>query len=85
VNGDGKVDLIGGTGNTLVVLTNNGYGIFVSNAVYTVGTNPISISVADINGDGKLDLICANYGTIPVNGTTLTVLTLLGGFDPCFN
>ena len=80
VNGDGKVDLItanfganygfSGGGNTLTVLTNNGSGIFGSNATINVGSGPIAVAVADVNGDGKVDLISANY-----NDKTLSVLT----------
>ena len=35
-----------------------------------VGANPHSVAAADINGAGKVDLICANYV-----GNSLTVLT----------
>ena len=37
---------------------------------YAVGMDPYSVVAADVNGDGKLDLICANWGD-----NTLTVLT----------
>jgi hypothetical protein len=75
INGDGKVDLISanfgiGSGNTLTVLTNNGSGSFGSNATYTVGSGPVCVTAADVNGDGKVDLISANN-----NGFSLTVLT----------
>jgi hypothetical protein len=76
VNGDGKIDLIcanytGDSGNgTLTVLTNGGGGKFVTSSSPVVGTGPISVAAADVNGDGKMDLICANYGS-----GTLTVLT----------
>ena len=76
VNGDGKVDLIcanwgsSGQGNTLTVLTNNGSGGFVLAGTYTVGNGPYSVAAADVNGDGKMDLICANS-----SGNTLSVLT----------
>ena len=80
VNGDGKPDLISanygfnGSGHTLTVLTNNGSGGFGSNATLTVGIGPYCVVAADLNGDGKLELISANYGNEGV-GNTLTVLT----------
>ncbi len=81
INGDGKVDLICAmsTGypnyvGRLSVLTNNGGGIFGSNALLVVGTNPVSVVVADVNGDGKMDLISANAGAFP-NYHTLSILT----------
>jgi len=52
------------------VFTNNGSGVFGSNATYTVGSQPRSVVAANVNGDGKLDLISANTGS-----GTLTVLT----------
>jgi hypothetical protein len=79
VNGDLRPDLICVNGlnskpsdpnGTLLVLLNNGSGGFVSNATYDVGEDPSCVVAADVNGDGKADLICANY-----NSDTLTVLT----------
>jgi hypothetical protein len=79
--GTGKLDLISaGPNSTVIVLTNNGFGMFGSNASYTVygaGFSANSIAAADMNGDGKVDLIIAGY-----YGTELTVLTNngVGGF-----
>ncbi len=83
VNGDGWSDLIcaNAGANTLSVLTNNGSGLFVSNATYTVGFGTSSqlncVIAADVNGDGAVDLICADYGA-----NTIWVLTnnANGGF-----
>lgn len=75
VNGDGKVDLISansgnGFGNTLSVLTNDGSGGFVLASSPSVGPTPWSVAAADLNGDGKVDLISANE-----EGASMTVLT----------
>jgi hypothetical protein len=73
VNGDGKPDLIcanySDPTNTLTILTNNGSGVFGSNASLAVSTGVGLVVVADFNGDGKPDLVCNG------NGTSLTVLT----------
>jgi len=76
VNGDGKVDLISANhdDSTLTVLTNNGSGSFVFASTLGLGSvpgsTPFSVYAADVNGDGKVDLISANFGA-----DTLTVLT----------
>ncbi len=80
LSGKGRLDLITANlfatspitfdGKTLTVLTNNGGGIFSSNSTYTVGSGAIDVVAADVNGDGKPDLISANY-----SDGTLTVLT----------
>lgn len=79
VNGDGNVDLIAANyrSNSVVVMTNNGSGVFGSNASYSVGVNPNQVVSTDVNGDGKADLISANY-----TSGTLSVLTNngYGGF-----
>jgi len=93
VNGDGKLSVVvpdysSSEGTTLEVLTNNGAGIFSSNATYTVGQGPTSVIAADINGDGKVDLITANlFGTLTVltnngSGGFGFAATLLTGLYP---
>lgn len=70
-NGDGRLDLFcaNSSSASFTVWTNSGGGIFVSNASFSVGTagltTPQSATTADVNGDGKPDLIgvCNNSGT----------------------
>jgi len=52
------------------VLTNNGSGVFGSNATLSVGNQPVCVVAINIQGGGLPDLICANAGS-----DTLTVLT----------
>ena len=83
VNGDGKPDLVvacaGGTG-TVGVLPGNGDGTFQPAAFYgSGGTYPSSVAVADVNGDGKLDILVGNFlGRV---GNRSTVGVLLGNGD----
>jgi len=75
INGDGKAALVvpdydSGGGNTLTVLTNRGDGVFGSNATYAVASGPLCVITADIQGDGRADLICGKF-----TGNTLSVLT----------
>ncbi len=92
INGDGSLDLIAalyGSG-VLEVLTNDGSGGFVSNAVYNLGLTGLGMScvvAADVNGDGIEDLITANTDGGVFGQGVLTVLTNndMGGFVLCTN
>ncbi len=57
-----------GLSNTVSVLLGNGDGTFqVSN--FGVGTFPDAVAIADLNGDGKPDLVVSN-----INSSTVSVL-----------
>jgi hypothetical protein len=83
-NGDGKLDLAvtstqSGTGYStdVQVLLGNGDGTFRSAISYAVGEAPDSVQTADINHDGKLDIVTAS-------GMNDTVSILLGNGDGTF-
>lgn len=65
-NNDGKPDLaaaIGGFGfggAGISVMLGNGDGTFQHGVIYSTGGFPLSVAVADLNGDGKQDLAAAN-------------------------
>jgi hypothetical protein len=76
LNGDGKADLAVANrgsyngsewvGGDVAVLLNMGGGTFVA-ANYPAGASPVSVAMADLNGDGKADLAVAS-------GTGVSVL-----------
>jgi Bacterial Ig-like domain (group 3)/FG-GAP-like repeat len=83
VNGDGKPDLLVGNQNSknIGVLLGNGDGTFGPVATYGSGPSaePWSIAVADVNGDGKPDLLVADY-----NNSSGELGVLLGNGDGTF-
>ena len=68
LNGDGKPDLAVATTGGVGVLFGNGDGTFQTAVVYYSGGGaswflyPSAVAVADLNNDGKLDLVAANAG-----------------------
>ncbi|HZU99959.1 MAG TPA: VCBS repeat-containing protein, partial [Planctomycetota bacterium] len=65
VNGDGKPDIVVASEATgITVFLGNGDGTFKTQVPWPVGaagSYPVSVAIADLNGDGKLDLVTANY------------------------
>jgi hypothetical protein len=93
VNLDGKPDLLianaGSTSNSVSVLLGTGIGTFQPQLTFASGTAPFAITVADVNLDGKPDLLVANNGSNSVgvllgngNGTFQTQVTFATGSAP---
>lgn len=65
INADGRPDIITANYNTNTVglLLGNGNGTFQPIVTFSAGTgtNPQSVAVADVNGDGQSDVITGNY------------------------
>ena len=91
LNGDGLPDIItsdyygGVEGHDVSVMINEGNGTFGTPTFYGTSSGPFGVAVADLNGDGKPDIVTSNWdtGTISVlvgngNGTfqpSVTVAT----------
>ncbi|GEM_PF-2629931 len=78
INGDGKPELLTTNfGNaTFSVLTNTSSGnslSFAAGANFPSAGNPQCVTLGDIDGDGNLDVITANYGVSISRNTTTTV------------
>jgi hypothetical protein len=95
VNGDGKADVIvvnqchtstDCTSGSVDVFLNDGDGTFHNISYGTGGVSPVQVVVADVNGDGKPDLIVANSCASLATGCggLGTVGVLLGNGDGTF-
>jgi hypothetical protein len=91
-NGDGRLDLVVpnfnlGTVSVLMNTTPPGAATptFAVQQTFAVGAHPFSVSVADLNGDGRPDIIAANFYDYPSD--TVSVLmntTAPGATTPSF-
>lgn len=76
VNGDSKLDVaVTNWGSTAGVLLGRGDGTFKPVVTYDTGADSDSVTIADVNGDGKPDLLV---------GDQTTVAVLLGNGDGTF-
>jgi hypothetical protein len=60
VTGDGRIDLVVATPFGVTLLRGDGQGNFTSAASFEVGNTPSGVTLADINGDQRLDIVTSN-------------------------
>jgi len=96
VNGDSYPDLIvanryqaGGDGSvnsSVAVLLGNGDGTFHTAHTYnSMGNTAQSVAVADVNGDGKPDVLVSNWTLSSLDGSSDAVAVMLGRGDGSFH
>jgi uncharacterized protein (TIGR03437 family) len=86
-NGDGNADLAvsnfgslnNDTGGNIQIFLGHGDGTFTEGAAVNAGLTPVSISAADFNGDGKVDLAVTN---VDQNNVTVVLGKGDGTFQP---
>ena len=82
VNGDGLPDIIvsnlgpgadstGSAGVSVLLQDHANPGHFLTPVTYATQDSPVDVAVADLNGDGKPDLVVANLGPTPTGSISV--------------
>ena len=92
INGDGKLDIlindvpfVSGFGYQLSYAPGNGDGTFGQSSVVESSYVVSNVATADINGDGKLDIVLSAEEVAGSDVTTGGIVTITGNGDGTFN
>src|ERR1043166_5302983 len=88
-NGDGKLDLAAANrdSNNVSIFLGDGAGNFSAATNLDTGfdTLPVSVAVGDFNGDGKQDVVAANYNNMPLGSVSIFLGDGVGNFSAATN
>ncbi|MBN2216564.1 MAG: VCBS repeat-containing protein, partial [Pirellulales bacterium] len=78
IDGDGSPDAVvtnKGSDSVSVFFNNDDEtGTFAAAKTYAVGDQPVGLSLADMDGDSRPDIVTANYGSMAGDGDAVSVL-----------
>src|SRR5438477_6919723 len=86
LNQDGKPDLVvtGGVSGAVQIFLGNGDGSISAGAVLRGAMYAASVALADVNGDGKVDILVADLGPYPYTIVPAKILLYAGNGDGTF-
>jgi FG-GAP-like repeat len=87
INHDGTSDVAVLTAfdSQVNVLLNQGHGTFGPAVAYPAGTNPGSLAIADLDGDGAVDLVIADEGKFPPDPSPAQLASIHGSVRVLYN
>jgi hypothetical protein len=78
-NGDGIADFAA-VGQTVTLFQGNGDGTFTQSLTYTTSATPFTAFAAELNGDGRADIVAINNAS-SFNGTATVLLGVAAGLN----
>jgi hypothetical protein len=78
MDADGRNDIVlAVSDNNVAILYDNGAGGFNAPVLIPAGINPQGVAVADVDGDGRFDIVATNAGYSPFGGSGGASVTVL--------